>query len=103
MVAEEFTVCVLHNLDAYKLASRCLHNTVRGAEYKHSDCPEELESLQVLCQFLHANFDNLQMCRDALLWTFQRVEMDYLLPPLLSTPSYRPTYQGRSNANGGIV
>ena len=54
----------------------------RTAKWKISECPEELESLQFLCQFLHAHTtqkDHAQLIE----WVFSQLKMyDLLLKPV---------------------
>jgi hypothetical protein len=34
-----------------------LANVVREEEYRHAECPEELDALQLLCQYLHVHIE----------------------------------------------
>jgi hypothetical protein len=58
--------------------------TARSAQWKHSECPEELESLQLLCQFLHAQTTHKDH-KQFIEWVFTQLEMDHLL--LIPAPS----------------
>ncbi len=62
------------------VAKQMMSKTVeiaRKADWKHSECPEELESLQLLCQFLHSTGN--QETRMLIEWVFSELEMDDLL------------------------
>jgi len=54
---------------------------VRNAQWKHSECPEELEVLQMLCQFLHSHLSLKKEHVELIEWVFTRLEMDHLLTP----------------------
>ena len=62
-------------------------NIAREAEWKHCECPEELESLQLLCQFLHSTKD--QETRKQIEWVFTELGIVDLL--ILAPPSPSPS------------
>jgi hypothetical protein len=60
---------------------------VHQSEYRHMDCPEELDTLQLLCQYLHAHV-NTELA-DLIEQVFNEMNMSHLL--ILPQPSSSPS------------
>lgn len=60
---------------------------VRQSEYRHMDCPEELDTLHLLCQYLHAHV-NTELA-DLIEQVFNEMNRSHLLrlPQPSSSPS----------------
>ena len=63
-----------NNIDTAKSLMFQAVSKARNAEYKHSSCPEELESLQMLCQFLHGHTTNPDHAK-IIEWVFTELDM----------------------------
>jgi hypothetical protein len=63
-----------------------LAQVVREADYRHMDCPEELDALQLLCQYLHAHIDTEYA--ELIERVFCEMDMSHLLK--LHRPSSSP-------------
>jgi hypothetical protein len=70
----------LYSCNDINAAKELMSETVsvaRNAEYKHAECHEELQSLQMLCQYLHGNttIENAKLIE----WVFAELYMNDIL------------------------
>ena len=66
----------INTLDKFKNFIKPSVNAVRRAESTRSECPEEIETFQALCQFIHSHPD---MCKDAIEWVFSQLGSSHML------------------------
>ncbi len=79
MSVEDLKACHVQTIAEFQQIARYTINAARRAESTRSDCPEELESLQMLCQYIYTHLHSPEECRRAIEWIFERLNMDYQL------------------------
>lgn len=79
MSVEDLRACHVQTLAEFQQIAKYTINAARRAESTRSDCPEELEALQMLCQYIYTHLHSPEDCKCAIEWVFERLNMEFLL------------------------